>query len=65
MDGDKFFLKDCFNPHNRYYPVYSWMRNEALITKEHQSLKKAWFREGFPTVLKFMKLKADYTRRSD
>lgn len=34
MDGDKFFLKDCFNPHNRYYPVYSWMWNEALSKDE-------------------------------
>ena len=30
----RFSLEDLYNPHNRYYPVYSWMWNEALSADE-------------------------------
>lgn len=34
MSQNSFSLDSCFNPHNRYYPVYSWMWNEELSKEE-------------------------------
>lgn len=34
MSQNGFSLDSCFNPHNRYYPVYSWMWNEKLTKDE-------------------------------